>query len=117
MKNLIWGIQCRNASALLDPNNTDPTITDNKVTQINKGFASKLEISRFQSCYNYFYELLHFDFFKRNGDSKESEWHQMGCSLIKWLITGEWEISDKEIRKIISAGAEMFSEKAWLQKR
>ncbi len=117
IKNLIWGVQYRNTSALLDSNSADPTITDNKVTQINKGFASKVEISRFQSCYNYFFEFLHFDFFKRNGDSTESEWHQLGCSLIKWLMTGEWDISDKEIRKIISAGAEMFAEKAWLQKR
>ena len=117
MKNLIWEFQCRNTSVLLDSQSTDPTITDNKVSQINMGFASKVEISRFQSCYNYFFDVLHFDFFKKNEDVAESEWHQLGCSLIKWLITGKWEISDKEIRKIISAGAEMFSDKAWLQKR
>ena len=117
MKNLILKFQCGNTSVLLDSQSTDPTITDNKVSQINMGFASKMEISRFQSCYNYFFDILHFDSFKKNEDETESEWHQLGCSLIKWLITGKWEVSDKEIRKIISAGAEMFSDKAWLQKR
>jgi len=80
------------------------------------GFASKIEISKFQSCYNYLFEMLHLEFFKKEEDT-QFEWHQLGCSLIKWLVTGEWELQDKEIRKIISAGAELFSDNTWLQKR
>ncbi len=117
MKNLVVEFQYRNTSTLFNSHGTDLTVNDNLTTQINMGFASKVEISRFQSCYNYFFKMLNLEFFMNEKEEAESEWHHLGCSLIKWIVTGEWELSDKEIRKIIIAETKLFSDKTWLQKR
>ena len=55
------------------------------------------------------------DYFKN--DIENSEWHALGCSLIKWLVSGKWDIQDKAIKDIVSHGKAIFSDVKWLQKR
>ena len=120
MINLILSFQDRNCSGLYDSDNSDSNINDDRIKRIDKGFASKAEISKFQSCYSYFYEMLNIGFLKKEEKEKEkqeSEWHKLGCILIKWLVTGVWEISDNEKRAFISAGAQLLADKKCLQKR
>ena len=81
------------------------------------GIVTKPEIAKFNSCYNYLFDLLDLHIFKNDNKETMSECHDVGCSLIKWLVTGEYSISDGEIKKLISVGEQLFDNKAWLQKR
>ncbi len=118
MKNLIREFQFKRYSDSHFSQDTEIILNGSgKEAFTNLGLASKAEISKFQSCYDYLYELLNLHFFKNSKNETKSECHDIGCSLIKWLVTGEYNVSDKEIKKLISVGGQLFDNQVWLQKR
>lgn len=83
---------------------------------LNLGSLSKEEIGKFSSCYNILFDLVNMHFYVE--EIEKSEWHDLGCSLIQWLITGLWDVKRKDIEKLIEYGnKELFSSSKWLRKR
>ena len=79
------------------------------------GVPSKAFIDKFSSCYHLLPEML--DISLQAETTTESEFHAIGSSLIHWLMTGEWKISDEMILDFIQACSDSFSSCDWLQKR
>lgn len=76
---------------------------------------SKTEINKFNSCYKYFFDRLRLGDLQK--DSEPAELHIFGCTLLDWLVTGKWEVSDTEIINFIMKCSDTFRSLDWLQKR
>ena len=81
----------------------------------NQMVLSNTELKKFGSCYNYLFDLLKYNHLKK--DVEESEFHSFGCALIRWLMTGEWDISDKEVDAFILGCDGVYSKTEWIKKR
>ena len=79
------------------------------------GIPSRIEIAKFNSCYNHLFEILEFNHFVKK--IEDSELHDLGISLIQWLYTGQWMVKDKDVDMLISESAEIFKNTDWLKKR
>lgn len=84
-------------------------------TLLSAGIPSKTALGKFCSCYNYFFDTLKLDFYKK--DIAESELHKFGCALILWLMSGEWKMGDAELSNFVSGCSNIFSTVDWLEKR
>lgn len=81
----------------------------------SSGFVSKTKIGMFSSCYNYLFEQLDLSFYVE--EVEKTDFHELGCSLLNWLVTGEWSIDDKAIIEFIKKCSDIFPNSKWLQKR
>jgi len=75
----------------------------------------KIDIARFGSCYNHMFDLLNLGFFRN--ECEKSELHHFGCLLIDWLVTGKWNISDRDISGFLKKNTIDVSDGKWLKKR
>jgi len=82
---------------------------------ISYAIPSNTEIGKFGSCYNYLYDLLKIPYLNNNID--KTEFHDLGCSLLSWLINGKWEIGEKTIADFISSLSNVFTNAIWLESR
>ena len=114
MNNIVRSFQ-DNCYSNVEESETHGTILSKETLSINTGLPSKTQLQKFNSCYNYLFDLLKVGYFKK--DVEESDLHNFGCSLIKWLITGEWSISNTDILDFISGCSDIFSNEKWIQKR
>lgn len=114
MNNIVRSFQDNPYSAV-EESGRSSTVFSKDLIPSNTGLPSKSELNKFNSCYNYLFDLLKFGSFKK--DVEESELHAFGCSLIRWLITGEWDIADNDIIEFISGCSDIFANAEWIQKR
>lgn len=82
---------------------------------INSDAQSKTDIKKFDSCYNYLFDLLDLRYFINA--CEESELHHFGCLLIGWLITSCWEINERDIKEFLRLNTIDASAGKWLRKR
>ncbi len=116
MNDIVRAFQDKSYISLLeDDTSLRSTIIHEENGMRSSGIPSKTEISMFSSCYNHLFDRLDMPYYKEETD--EAKLHEFGCSLLSWLVSGKWEISDERIIEFISKCSDTFSTIEWLQKR
>lgn len=115
MNNVIRIFQDRFSVSRIDNDSFISTAIHEETKIITAGIPSKTTINKFDSCYQYFFNLLSIG--KHANDATQSELHKFGSALLSWLVHGEWKISAEDIIDFISQCSDGFDNVNWLQKR
>ena len=115
MDSIVREFQDKYYTSQLENNRTvNPFINEYNPNYLS-GIPSRIEMAKFNSCYNHLFEILGFNHFVKK--TEDSELHVLGISLIQWLYTGQWMVKNKDIDMLISESAEIFKKTDWLKKR
>lgn len=89
----------------------------NIAQQSKNSIPTKTDIALFSSCYNHIFDLLGLPQLKGADAPKQSLLHEFGVAALDWLITGQGDVSDKDILYLINCVSDLYSDTKWLNRR
>ena len=115
MNDIVRAYQDKFFVSSLDNDSSVRSLFQRETVLVSPGIPTKTEIDKFGSCYSFFFDLMKLPFNKK--DMGQTEFHELGCSLLFWLVEGEWKVDDEIILDFTSNCLGDFKNKSWLQKR
>ncbi len=73
------------------------------------------DVEQFDNCEEFLFDLLGIEYFKDKEEKQET--NKFGEDILRWIITGDYQLSDSDISMFIEHSAGMFSGEKWLYKR
>ena len=97
---------------------TEETSLPNETQQTKHSIPTRTAIALFSSSYNHIFDLLSIPQVKREDASPDlSVLHNLGVASLDWLMTGQSDISDKDILDLIDCVSVLYSDTSWLSRR
>lgn len=117
IENVIRYFQNMNLKGNDQESDTETMFLSNIAQQSKNSIPTKTDIALFSSCYNHIFDLLGLPQLKGADAPKQSLLHEFGVAALDWLITGQGDVSDKDILYLINCVSDLYSDTKWLNRR
>lgn len=116
MNNVVRTFQDNTGStSIIENDNTASTEIPIDEIKNSSGIPTKISIDKFNSCYNWLFDLLNLQYFKN--EITPAQYHDLGCAHLSWLVNGELLIEESSLKKFIKENARIYINQDLLQMR